>query len=73
HGQVVLSGFVVTPEYDGGARIHWIGRRAINSLPYRRTFLSVYAPLLRQSGLAVAEADPDSVPYLICRTSPSLS
>ena len=73
HGRVVLSGFVVTPERADSARLQWVGCREINSLPYRRTFLSVYVPLLRQAGLTVADAAADGVPYLICRNTPSIS
>jgi hypothetical protein len=73
HGRVVLSGFVVTPERADSARLQWVGCREINSLPYRRTFLSVYVPLLQRAGLTVTDAADDGVPYLICRNTPSAS
>jgi hypothetical protein len=66
-GQVVLSGFIVTIEPDGDARVHWMGAREVNSLPYRRTFLGAYASTLRQAGLEVAYVENAGEPYLLCQ------
>lgn len=69
-GQVVLSGFIVTIEPDGDARVHWMGAREVNSLPYRRTFLGAYASVLRQAGLEVAYVENAGEPYLLCQGDP---
>lgn len=66
-GQVVLSGFIVTIEPDGDARVHWMGAREVNSLPYRRTFLGAYASMLRQAGLEVVYVENAGEPYLLCQ------
>ena len=66
-GQVVLSGFIVTIEPDGDARVHWMGAREVNALPYRRTFLGAYASTLRQAGLEVAYVENAGEPYLLCQ------
>ena len=65
-GSVVLSGFVVEPESDERARIRWIGSAEVNALPYRRTFLSVYAQPLREAGFDVQYVDDRDEPYLVC-------
>ena len=65
-GRVVLSGFVLVPESDERARIRWIGSAEVNSLPYRRTFLGVYAQTLRAAGLDVQYVDDRHEPHLIC-------
>jgi hypothetical protein len=69
-GQVVLSGFIVTIEPDGDVRVHWMGAREVNSLPYRRTFLGAYASTLRQAGLKVAYVENAGEPYLLCQSGP---
>jgi hypothetical protein len=69
-GQVVLSGFIVTIEPDGDARVHWMGAREVNSLPYRRTFLGAYATTLSKAGLEVAYVENAGEPYLLCQGGP---
>lgn len=69
-GQVVLSGFIVTVEPDGDARVHWMGAREVNALPYRRTFLGAYASTLCQVGLEVAYVENAGEPYLLCQNGP---
>ena len=53
HGRVVLSGFVIEPTGHEQVRVRWVGQPAIDSMPYRRTFLGVYASILSQAGLSV--------------------
>jgi hypothetical protein len=69
-GQVVLSGFIVTIEPGGDVRVHWMGSREVNALPYRRTFLGAYASVLRQARLEVAYIENSGEPYLLCQNSP---
>ena len=57
-------------EPDGDARVHWMGAREVNSLPYRRTFLSAYASVLRQAGLEVTYVENAGEPYLLCQGDP---
>ena len=66
-GSVVLSGFVLVPESPTRVRIRWIGSPEVDDLPYRRTFLGVYAQTLREAGLAVAYVEDRDEPYLICQ------
>ena len=65
---MVLSGFIVTIEPDGDTRVHWMGAREVNSLPYRRTFLGAYASTLRKAGLEVAYVENAGEPYLLCQS-----
>ena len=65
-GAIVLSGFVLTPEPPGCVRVRWIGGAEVNTLPYRRTFLSVYLRALLEAGLDVRYVDDHDEPYLIC-------
>jgi len=66
-GHVVLSGFVVEPEREDAVKVRWIGQPDVNDLPYRRTFLSVYAGMLLQACLAVQYRSNEAEPYLLCR------
>jgi hypothetical protein len=66
-GEVVLSGFIIEPEADNSVKVRWIGQPDVNSPPYRRTFLSVYAFILLEAGLTIQYVTHDLEAYLICR------
>jgi len=68
-GRVVLSGFVVESEAADRARIRWLGQPAVDSAPYRRTFLRVYASILVDAGLSVRHVADEDEAYLICRAT----
>ena len=61
-----MSGFIVVPDSDGSVRVRWIGSAEVNSLPYRQTFLGVYAQKLREAGLDVRYVDDRVEPFLVC-------
>jgi len=65
-GKVVLSGFVIEPQHDEHVKVRWIGQPDVNSAPYRRTFLSVYAVLLLEAGLTVQYVGDESELHLVC-------
>jgi hypothetical protein len=70
HGRVVLSGFVVTPHGEESAVVRWIGCAEVNAPPYRRTFLRMYAHVLRTAGFEVTVAALDDEQFLICQDGP---
>ncbi len=69
HGQVVLSGFVIEPDPPRHVKVRWVGQPEIDSAPYRRTFLSVYAAILVEAGLTVRQVAEADDAYLVCRAS----
>jgi hypothetical protein len=68
-GEVVLSGFIIEPERDACVKVRWTGQADVNSPPYRRTFLSVYAFILLEAGLTIQYVADEPEPHLICRAS----